>query len=133
MAAARAMFGVFQQSNLRVEIDASEALLRESLLRPAQYRQWLWPQRFSADLPEQLQSGTTFTSWLGPVMIQHTVGVVQSNYLRFLLSQGVDGFHDWSWGDGWVQSRLEGISLLPLGLGQTVSLLRLKQFLAARQ
>ncbi|MEG5215625.1 hypothetical protein QUB48_07680 [Microcoleus sp. ARI1-A5] len=41
-------------------------------------------------------------------------------------------FHQWYWGDGWVQSRLEGVSLLPLNLGQTASLLRLREFLAGK-
>jgi len=44
-----------------------------------------------------------------------------------LLSQGIDGFHEWYWGEGWVQSRLEGVSILP-NLGQTLNLLRLRQF-----
>jgi hypothetical protein len=51
---------------------------------------------------------------------------------RLLLHQGIDGFHEWHWGDGWVQSCLEGVSLLPLNLGQTLTLVRLKQFLATR-
>lgn len=55
--------------------------------------------------------------------------VASDNCLRLLLSEGIDGYHEWYWGDGWVQSRLEGISLLPLSLGQTFSLLRLRQFL----
>jgi hypothetical protein len=46
------------------------------------------------------------------------------------LSQGIDGYHEWYWGDGWLQSRLEGISLLPLNLGQTLSLLKLRLFLS---
>lgn len=32
-------------------------------------------------------------------------------------------------GEGWVQSRLEGISILPLNLGQTLNLIRLRDFL----
>lgn len=40
----------------------------------------------------------------------------------------------WQFRNFWVrgnakQSRLEGVSLLPLNLGQTLSLLRLKQYL----
>jgi len=37
-----------------------------------------------------------------------------------LLSQGIDGFHEWYWGEGWVQSRLEGVSILPLNLGRSI-------------
>lgn len=122
------MLGTFQHSSLRIEINATEQALRNSLLQPRQLRQWL-PQNISDGLPEELQVGTTFTSWLGPIPIQHRVERVDSTCLRFLLSQGIDGFHEWHWGEGWIQSRLEGISLLPLNLGQTFSLLRLRQFL----
>jgi hypothetical protein len=124
------MLGSFQQSTLRIELDASAQQIRGSLLYPAQFRRWLAPQTFSQGLPETLHSGLTFTSWVGPISIQHQVDRAEQNRLRFLLSQGVDGYHEWYWGEGWVQSRLEGVSLLPLNLGQTLSLLRLKQFLA---
>lgn len=127
------MLGSFQQSALRIEVEASEAVLRKSLTVPVQLQQWLWPQRLARGLPEQLHQGLTFTSWLGPVAIQHSVDVAESNCLRLILSQGIDGFHEWSWGEGWVQSRLEGISLLPLNLGQTFSLLRLRQFLSLQR
>jgi hypothetical protein len=123
------MLGTFQRSSLRIEIAASEQSLRESLIYPSKLQQWLVPIRLDRGLPEQLQPGLTYTSWLGPVPIQHQVDRVELNCLRLLLSKGVDGFQEWYWGDGWVQSRLEGISLLPLNLGQTLSLLRLKQFL----
>lgn len=123
------MLGTFQQSHLRIEVEAPLTVIRDSLVQSNKIRQWLWPQRFSAGLPEQLHQGLTFTTWTGLVAIQHQVEVAESNCLRMLLSQGIDGYHEWYWGDGWVQSRLEGISLLPLNLGQTLSLLRLRQFL----
>jgi hypothetical protein len=123
------MLGTFQQSSLRIEVDATEQQIGDSLLRPEQFRQWLAPQTFSAGLPERLQEGTVFTSWIGPVSIRHQVDMLKPNGIRLLMSQGIDGFHEWYWGDGWVQSSLEGISLLPLNLGQTLSLLRLRQFL----
>ncbi|MCL1471956.1 hypothetical protein [Argonema antarcticum] len=126
------MLGTFQKSNLRIEVEAKETTIRDSLLLPSQLQQWLWPQTFDSGLPEQLHSELTFTSWIGPVEIQHQVDVAEPNCLRLLLSQGIDGFHEWYWGEGWVQSRLEGVSLLPLNLGQTVSLLQLKQFLKAK-
>jgi len=78
-------------------------------------------------MPEQLHQGLTFTSWTGPVAIHHQVEVATPNCLRLVLSQGIDGFHRY-WGEGWVQSRLEGVSILPLNLGQTLNLLRLRQF-----
>jgi hypothetical protein len=102
------------------------------LLRPSQLQQWLWPQQLSSGLPEEFSQGLTFTSWLGPVAVQHHVDIAEQNCLRLLLSQGIDGFHEWYWGDGWVQSRLEGVSLLPLNLGQTASLLRLREFVAGK-
>lgn len=124
------MFGTYQQSNLRIEVDASAASICDSLIRPSRFRQWLWPQQLSTGLPEQLSPTTTFTSHLGPVIINHQVDQVTDNSLRLLLNGGIDGFHEWHWGEGWLQSRLEGVSLLPLNLGQTVTLLRLRQFLS---
>lgn len=47
-----------------------------------------------------------------------------------VLSGGIDGFHEWYWGDRWVQSQLEGISALPINLGQSLVMLRLRQFLS---
>ncbi|NER28078.1 MAG: hypothetical protein F6J89_10700, partial [Symploca sp. SIO1C4] len=101
------MLGTFQQSQVRIEVEAPQNLIRDSLLKYEQLRQWLWPGRLSADLPEVLHPGITFTTWLGPVTIQHQTEVVDDNCLRLILSQGIDGFHEWYWGDGWVQSRLE--------------------------
>jgi len=125
------MLGTFQQSHLRIEVAAPHTVIRDSLLNSEQVRQWLWLQRFSEGLPEQLHQGLTFTTWTGPVAIQHQVEVAQANCLRLLLSQGIDGYHEWYWGEGWVQSRLEGVSMLPLNLCQTLSLLRLRQFLTS--
>ncbi len=122
------MLGIFQKSHLRIEVEAPQNVIRDSLLYTAQLHQWLWPENLSSELPEQLDLGLTFTSSIGPVAVQHKVELVQSNCLRLLLSQGIDGYHEWYWGDGWVQSRLEGVSLLPLNWGQTLSLLRLRQF-----
>ena len=124
------MLGTFQQSSLRIEIAASEQVLRQSLTDSAQLQQWLSPLQLDRGLPEQLQPGLTFTSWAGPIAIQQVVDQLEPNSLRLLLSKGIDGFHEWYWGDGWVQSRLEGISLLPLNLAQTATLLRLRQFLS---
>jgi hypothetical protein len=127
------MLGNFQQSHLRIEIAAPQTAIRDSLLQSDKLRRWLWPQRFSAGLPENLHPGLTFTTWTGPVAIQHQVEVQDSHCLRMLLSQGIDGYHEWYWGEGWVQSRLEGVSLLPLNLSHTFSLLRLREFLTSRQ
>jgi hypothetical protein len=128
----RKMLGNFQQSQLRIEIEASTDAIRDSLLHPVQLEKWLLGQRFAPGMPEELLPGFQFTTWAGPVSIHHQVDVVKSNCLRLLLSGGIDGFHEWYWGEGWVQSRLEGVSLLPLNLGQTLSLLSLRQFLATQ-
>ena len=124
------MLGTLQQSSLRIEVDATAARIRESLVQPANFRRWLWPQQFSEGLPHELTTGFVFKSYLGPVEIRHTVSHVDATQLLLLTAGGIDGFHEWYWGDGWVQSRLEGVSVLPLNLGQSVNLWRLKQFLA---
>ncbi len=126
------MLGSFQQSRLRIEIQASEQVIRESLLDPQHFRQWLWPQQFSAGLPATLYSGAMFKSWLGPIIIQHDVDRVDDHGLCLLMSRGIDGVHEWHWGDGWVQSCLEGVSVLPINLGQTISLLRFRYFVEQR-
>lgn len=123
------MFGTFQQTTLRVEVDAPQEIIRDSLLQPRQFTQWLWPQTFSEGLPDVLEEGITFTSYLGPLRVQHQVAEVSPQSVRLLLWEGVDGFHEWCWGNEWVQSRIEGISLLPINLGQSMNLLRLRQFL----
>ncbi|MEO0375874.1 MAG: hypothetical protein AAF329_14875 [Cyanobacteria bacterium P01_A01_bin.17] len=123
------MFGNYQHSELRIEVDATKNELRESLTETAQLRQWLWPQRLSSGMPGQLQIDTSFSSWSGPIEVQHRVSRLSSSGIQFVLSKGIDGFHEWSWGEGWVQSRLEGITLLPLSIGQTLALVRLQFFL----
>lgn len=123
------MFGNYQKSELRIEVPAAATQLQACLTETEQLRQWLWPQTFSAGMPGLLALGTEFSTWLGPIEVQHQVSVLEADRVRFMLSQGIDGFHEWSWGDQWVQSRLEGITLLPLNLGQTLTLLRLQIYL----
>ncbi|HAC64584.1 MAG TPA: hypothetical protein DCF68_13875 [Cyanothece sp. UBA12306] len=127
------MLGNFQQSNLRIAVGVSENTIGDSLLKTDNLRQWLFPQTLSSELPEILETGLTFTSSLGFVTIKHKVEIANENSLRLLLSQGIDGYHEWVWGEGWVQSKLEGISLLPLKLGQTFSLLKLRQFVLNKE
>ena len=122
------MLGSFQQAHLRIEVDAPETVIRDSLLRRDRLEQWLWTQRFSTAMPEQLHSGAAFTISLGPLAVRHFVERADPNCLRLLLSGSIDGFHEWYWGEGWVQSRLEGVSLLPLNLSHTMNLLRLREF-----
>ena len=127
------MLGNFQQSNLRIELEASEKNICDSLLETDQLKTWIFPQTLSSELPKTLKLGVEFTSKLGFVEIDHKVELLDNNCLRFLLSKGIDGYHEWCWGDGWVQSRLEGISLLPLNLAQTFSLLQLRQYLISQE
>ena len=124
------MLGNFQQSNLRIEVEATEQTIRDSLLKTDKLKKWIFPQTLNPELPETLKLGISFTSKLGFVEINHEVELLSDNCLRFLLSKGIDGYHEWCWGNGWIQSRLEGISLLPLNLGQTLSLWQLRQYLA---
>ncbi len=124
------MFGTFQQSQLRIEMAASASDLARALLSPQHLRCWLLPQVIPEELPPKLSPGITFTSWIGPVPVEHKVEFVEADAVRFSLNRAVDGVHDWSWGEGWVQSRLEGISWVPLRLGNTATLLRLKAYLA---
>lgn len=124
------MLGNFQQSNLRIEVNASEKTIKNSLLEGERLKEWMWPQNF-ASLSGTLSPGDKFISSLGPIEIDHEVEIVDDRSLRLILSKGIDGFHEWHWGEGWLQSRLEGISVLPLNLGQTFSLFRLRQYLAS--
>lgn len=126
------MFGTFQQSSLRIEVEASEETLAKSLMTVKELQNWLWFERFSLGLSETLSPGTKLTGRIGMVTIQHEVELTEPNRIRFTLSQGIDGFHEWAWGNGWVQSRIEGVSLLPMRLGQTATLLSLKQYLGSR-
>ncbi len=79
-------------------------------------------------MPKKLQQGNNFEVSLGLVSIDNRVEFVNDHCIRLILSGGIDGYQEWSWGDGWVQSRLEGISLLPLNLAQTFNLVRLREF-----
>ncbi|HZG38581.1 MAG TPA: hypothetical protein VEZ50_07850 [Nodosilinea sp.] len=123
------MLGTFQHSRLRIEVEATQGQIQASLVQPSNFSRWLWPQRFSQGLPSELRSGLSFNSYLGPIEIHHEVKQVDEHSLYMVLSGGIDGFHEWYWGDQWVQSRLEGVSALPLNLGQSLTMARLRQFL----
>ncbi len=124
------MLGTFQQSQLRIELSASTPKISQALLGTVHLRHWLFPQVILDELPPELYPGLVFTSWLGPIPIEHRVETVSTNSVSFVLSRAVDGVHDWHWGESWIQSRLEGISGMPLRLGNAASLLRLKTYLA---
>jgi hypothetical protein len=122
------MLGNFQKSQLRIEVKATEKILRDSLFDTPKLRQWFWLAQLETDLPSKLELGLTFSSWVLGVEIVNEVETANDNFLRLLLSKGIDGYHEWCWGDGWVQSRLYGISLLPLNLAQTLILVSLQNF-----
>jgi hypothetical protein len=124
------MFGTFQQSQMRVEIEATAAQLSRVLLQTASLRRWLLPQVIHEALPEELSTGLTFTSWTGFVPVAHNVAAVDADGMRLLLSRGIDGVHEWHWGEGWVQSCLMGVSYMPLQAGNAAALLRLKTYLS---
>ncbi len=139
------MFGTYQHSDLRIEVKASADKIEQSLVNPKKLSEWLRPQeiqyitlsgsRSEMGFPAAtLQEGQIFESTLGAnklglVKVTHQVEAIANDGIRFLLSGSIDGFHEWQWGDRWVQSRLEGVSLLPLNLGQTASLARLRFYL----
>ncbi len=120
------MLGNFQRSELRIEVPATANSIRDRLLSPSALTKWLFPQQMSFPTQDLLAAGTKFQASFGPIVLGYQVERVDHQCLRLLLSQSIDGYHEWCWGEGWVQSRLEGISLLPLNLHQTTTLLRLR-------
>lgn len=120
------MLGNFQRSELRIEVSATASTIRDRLLSPTALKKWLFPQQVTFPSQDLLTVGTKFQTNFGALMVESQVDRVNSQSLRLILSKGVDGYHEWYWGEGWVQSRLEGISLLPLNLYQTATLLRLR-------
>lgn len=122
------MLGNFQKSQLRIEVKATENIIRESLLDTQKLRQWFWLNKLESGLPSKLESGVTFSSWFLGVEIRNKIDLVNDHCLRILFSKGIDGYQEWYWGDGWVQSSLYGISLLPLNLAQTLILASLRNF-----
>jgi hypothetical protein len=124
------MLGNFQQSQIRIEVAASGMAIRQQLLSPVCLRQWLAPAKLSLENEDLLRVDSSFSIELGPVKVDQVVSVASIDSLRLVLSAGIDGYQEWYWGDGWLQSRLEGISILPLGLLQTANLTRLRWALA---
>lgn len=123
------MLGKFQQSQIRIEVKATAKTIAQSLLESEQLVKWLWYQRFDTPLPDKLEKGLNFTTYSGLIPVDHEVELINDQCLRLILSKGINGYHEWHWGDNWLQSRLEGISFLPLNLGNTLALLSLTNFL----
>ncbi len=123
------MWGKFQSSQLRIEVKAKAEDLKNSLTKREKLSKWFFPLQIKSNLAgDSWQKGDRFTVSLGLVEVENQVELINENCLRLTLSKGIDGYQEWSWGDGWVQSRLEGISLLPLNLAQTFNLVRLREF-----
>ena len=80
------MLGNFQKSHLRITIDVNESVIRNSLLKTKNLRKWLIPQILSSELPDTLETGIAFTSWLGFVSIHNQVEMANYNSLRLILS-----------------------------------------------
>ena len=126
------MLGNFQRSELRIEVPATAKTIRDRLLSPSALTKWLFPQQMSFPSQDLLTVGSKFKSKFGPIVLDYKVDRLDDQCIRLLLSQSIDGYHEWCWGEGWVQSRLEGISLLPLNLHQTTTLLRFRASLNDR-
>jgi hypothetical protein len=122
------MFGKFQQSEIRIEVNASAKIIRDSLTKKENLIKWLPQLSLNNEIPEELTPGVKFTNWVGLIPVKHEVQFCNAQCLRFILGQGIDGYHEWYWGENWVQSRLEGVTFLPLNLGQTFTLLSLRDF-----
>ncbi|MFN3679003.1 hypothetical protein [Thermosynechococcus sp.] len=123
------MLGRFQSSHLRIEVPATAEQVRDYLTQPRQLRQWLWPLQIQT-MGDRLQGGDTFTSEFLWLKLEHRVELLTAERLVLVLRQAIEGWQEWSWGDGWVQSCIEGVTPLPLELGQTFLLWRLKSALS---
>lgn len=122
------MLGKFQSSQLRIEVEAGEDILRQSILEVNNISKWFFPFQLDKRLSSTLTTGTKFKAYIGLVEVDHEVQCIDHNCIRFILSKGIDGYQEWCWGDGWVQSSLEGVSLLPLKLGHSFNLLKFREF-----
>lgn len=127
------MLGTLQSSTIRVEVEAGSSTLRRCLTEVDLLRQWIWPQQLQGSLPASLEMGSTFNAQCGPVSIMHQVETLLPERLRLLMWGGADGYCDWLWGNGWVQLRVEAVSLLPLGMGQLLILRQLQQFAQSQE
>jgi hypothetical protein len=121
------MLGNFQSSRLRIEVKASGEFIHHYLNDRDKLKQWLWSLHLADNLPEHLDQHTTFTTKFGPLAIDHKITIATDHCLRSMLSKAIDGYQEWYWGDNWVQSSLEGVSLMPLSWIQTTQLMALKR------
>jgi hypothetical protein len=123
------MFGNFQQSHIRIELSATAQVIGQQLSCADGLGRLLAPSKISLTGREPLLAGDRFRATFGWVTVEHQVALVGTRGLRLLLHGGIDGYQEWSWGDGWVQSSTEGVSVLPLTALQTLQLIQLQQAL----
>lgn len=121
------MLGTLQSSTVRVEVDATAAQLRHCLTEPATMARWLQPLELVDASAPPLEKGRQFFTRIGPLQFGHEVRELADGQLTLILWGGMDGWNEWLWGDGWVQLRVEGVSVLPLSVGQSVMLQRLRE------
>lgn len=122
------MLGSFQQSTLRLEVDAQAEALRRCLTEAELLRQWMWPQQLEPGIPEQLEVGVIFESHVGLLTTGHRVDHCGEGRLQVVMWGAMDGLSEWVWGNGWAQLRVEAISLLPVAAGVWLSLRQLQRF-----
>lgn len=126
------MLGSFYTCQLRLEVPLSAAAIRPWLTEGDRLGQWLWPLTPHTEGGEpviQLREGDRFATGIAPLRLHHEVITLGEDHLRLRLSGAIDGYHEWCWGDRWLQSHLEGISLLPCGLLHNALIWQLRQHL----
>lgn len=122
------MFGNFQQSHIRIELSATAQAIGQQLGYGDSLARLLLPNNLPLLTDRQpLQVGDRITATWGWLKLEQQVSQVGDRSLRLLLHGSIDGYQEWSWGDGWVQSGTAGVSVLPLTALQTWQLIQLQQ------
>ena len=67
------MLGNFQTSELRIEVKATELVIRDSLLNVEQLKQWFSPLQLKGNFSAELTSGDIFTTSISMVEIDNKV------------------------------------------------------------
>jgi hypothetical protein len=124
------MLGTLQSFTTRIEVGAKAETLQRCLSHPDLLRQWMWPTPLMTNLPAVLEEGSEFKSPIGPWFLHYRVAFLSCNRLQLILWGAADGFCEWSWGNHWVQLRVEAMSLLPMSLGQFLNLRQLQHYAA---
>ncbi len=125
------MYGTFQRAVSRLQVEAEAERIRYCLVNSQALSQWLWPQVLDESVPEELAVHTEFITWIGPICLPHQVSLLTEDRMSVLMWGLIDGYTEWSWGNGWVQLRVEAISPLPLTLAHTQTLRQLQLYAAS--